>query len=120
MDIVLGLDGDVLLKNGKASLIQTTEELVAQRLRNRLSINRGEWPFNVNAGLPWVQDGDTQQLLYKTSEDFFISVIKEVILQDALISKVSNYTTNWDKLNGIYSADINVELVNGVELSLTV
>ena len=54
-DILLGADGDIDLTGARLTLVSGPEEL-AQRIRLRLGLNRGEDPFDVSQGIPWLPD----------------------------------------------------------------
>lgn len=61
-ELLLDDAGDLSLVDGKLSLIDGSEAL-AQRLRCRLQLFRGEWFLDDSWGLPWFQS-----ILRKTSD----------------------------------------------------
>ena len=50
-DLLLGANNDLVIYNGQLSLIQTQEELIRQRLLNRLRTFTGTLFTNINYGI---------------------------------------------------------------------
>lgn len=55
MDLKLNEDGDLDITDGKASTV-TGVDLIRQRHRIRLSLFRGEWPFDRSKGIPYYEE----------------------------------------------------------------
>jgi hypothetical protein len=111
-DIALGLDNDLLLQNGKISLIETLDALVRQRLLNKLRAFTGTLFTNINYGIKanLVFNKGTQSLL---DQD-----IKTLISNTDGVVKLISYSSvvNEQRLNTI---NFTYEITNGEQIDVS-
>jgi len=86
--IKLNDDNDLDITNNEMSLVDETEE-IAQMLRTRLKLYRGEWFLNTGEGVPWLQE-----ILGKTNTKNGIeSIIKDQILQTPGVKSLEEFSS---------------------------
>ena len=118
MDILLTKDNDLDLIDNRIKLTSSSSDLIRQRLRNRLSLNKGEWKFNLLLGLPWVTSGDSEQILGKVESEFIDSKIKAEILKEDGVVKINSYVAQLNAKERIYSISCFVELIDNTTVEL--
>ena len=98
VDYLLNDSGDVTLINGVVQFTDTTEQSSRQQVLISLSTYRGEWDFNILAGIPWLEnDNNNIKLLGKTDKRLIDSYIKEDILNRENITEITSYESVLDK-----------------------
>jgi hypothetical protein len=100
-DIFLNTDtNDIDLVNSVMRLTANTEELTRQRVQIWLGIFKGEWLFNIVAGIPYLaNDNNPEQLLgVASNKDSFDRAIREGIITRAGIIDLTSYTSTLDNL----------------------
>ena len=118
MDILLNDDGDLDLTNNRIKFTETSSSLIRQRMRISLHMNKGEWQFNINKGLPWITHGNNPQILSKSSEGFADAVIRAAILETEGVRSISKFNRNFDKQLRTYSLSIEVQLDDATTVEL--
>lgn len=124
MDIRLNNDrtsldfGDVVFINGpltKEGITSTPAEVVAQRLRVRLSTYLGEWFLDVGYGVPYYQ----QILAKKTTKVAVDRIFQQQILSERGVRELVSFSSTFE--NRQYNMSFKVRVMNGsVTESITV
>ena len=92
VDYLLNDSGDMTLINGVVQFTDTTEQSSRQQVLISLSTYRGEWDFNILAGIPWLEnDNNNIKLLGKVDKRLIDSYIKEDILNRENITEITSY-----------------------------
>jgi hypothetical protein len=98
VDYLLNDSGDMTLINGVVQFTDTIEASSRQQVLISLSTYRGEWDFNILAGIPWVEnENNTIKLLGKVDKRLIDSYIKEDILNRENITEITSYASVLDK-----------------------
>ena len=99
VDIYLNpITNDIDLSGNTIRLTETNEENSRQRVLIVLNVNKGEWQFNINFGIPWLKNEfNPIQLLGKTSKSIIDSAIKKAILTREGILSLENYTSSLEQ-----------------------
>ena len=124
MDIRLNNDrtsldfGDAVFINGPlspAGITQESAEVVAQRLRVRLSTYLGEWFLDVGYGVPYYQ----QILAKKTTKVAVDRIFQQQILSERGVRELVSFSSTFE--NRQYNMSFKVRVMNGsVTESITV
>jgi hypothetical protein len=116
-DIALGSDNDLLIQNGRLSLIDTLDVLVKQRLLNKLRAFTGTLFTNINYGIK------ASLLFEKGTQSLLDQDIKTLISNTDGVVKLISYSSevNEQRLNTInFSYEITTgELIEVSGLSVT-
>ena len=116
MDILLNNDfsslsfGDAVFINGpltKEGLTTTPAEVVAQRLRIRLSTYLGEWFLNTEYGVPYWQ----RILGKKTTKTAVDRIFQEQILQERGVREIVSFSSTFK--NRQYEMSFRVRALDG-------
>ena len=98
VDYLLNNSGDVTLINGVVQFTDNIGQSSRQQVLISLSTYRGEWDFNILAGIPWLEnDNNNIKLLGKTDKRLIDSYIKEDILNRENITEITSYESVLDK-----------------------
>jgi len=98
VDYLLNNNGDVTLINGVVQFTDNIGQSSRQQVLISLSTYRGEWDFNILAGIPWLEnDNNNIKLLGKTDKRLIDSYIKEDILNRENITEITSYESVLDK-----------------------
>jgi hypothetical protein len=98
VDYLLNDSGDVTLINGVVQFTDNIGQSSRQQVLISLSTYRGEWDFNILAGIPWLEnDNNNIKLLGKTDKRLIDSYIKEDILNRENITEITSYESVLDK-----------------------
>lgn len=98
VDYLLAEDGDLDLTNGSMSLTKTIEQSSKQQAIISLNTYRGEWDFNILAGIPWlINENNTTQVLGKSTKTLIDTVVQEDILNRENITEIISYESILDK-----------------------
>lgn len=100
VDIYLDpVTNDLDLTGNTLRLTKTVQENTRQRVLITLNTNKGEWPFNISFGIPWLKnENNNTQLLGKTSKNIIDSAIKKAILTRQGIVSIEQYSSTLDKV----------------------
>lgn len=111
--VYLDENGDVEFDvNGNLKLINGVEEIL-QRNKIALSINEGEWIFNINLGIPWVK------FMQDKNRDFedYERELKLELDKDKDIDQIDDVTSSYDREKRLLKLKFSGTLVNGVRFS---
>lgn len=109
--------GDYVFGRGPGAFI-TGAPAVAQLVRSRLTLHRGEWFLDDTAGVSWIEQADGAQSILgaRPSPAFIEAEIKRVILQTEGVTSIVTFQIDIDKNTrraGIYASvtteDGNIE-----------
>lgn len=90
--------GDIKVINGVVQFTDTIEQSSRQQVLISLSTYRGEWDFNIDAGIPWIEnDNNSLSILGKTTKQLVDQYIKEDILNRENILEIVTYESTLDK-----------------------
>ena len=102
--------GDIILN--KHIKLTTPRETITQRLKNKISLNYGEWFLHNQEGINWFGNGDMQgNIGRKLSELILDSQIQEYIKNDKDVSEILEYKTNFLE-SGNYDINISISTKN--------
>ena len=108
-DILLKKDGDFDLAEGKLSLIDTQQDLTAQRLLIKLRTYLGEWYLDLSEGIPYFQ-----RIFRKSGNDKAVAdtIFKSEINNDEGVISLNSFSSTLSN-SGVYSLTFNVTTVTG-------
>lgn len=109
IDFKLGEDGDVIISNGKFTLLDTIQEAVRQRLQIVLNTFQGEWFLNTTFGIPYRQR-ILGKGLTKTEID---AIFLNKITQDPDVIKVLSFFSTYNSIKRGYDLTFEVLTVEG-------
>ena len=93
--------GDLDLTNNQLRLTQNVQECVRQKVAITLRGFRGEWKFNLNAYVPWIEnENNPTAILGKEGRALFDTTIQSAILGVEGIQEILSYNSDWNKLTG--------------------
>lgn len=98
MDIYINpVTGDIDLQNHTMRFTKNNAELTAQRIRTSLLTYRGEWFFNINEGIPYLENPNNPiQLIGKANKEDFDPYVKQVILSKPFVQRINTYSSNYN------------------------
>ena len=111
-DLLLGANNDLVIYNGQLSLIQTQEELIRQRLLNRLRTFTGTLFTNINYGI------DVNLIGSKTDKSFLDQDIKDIIESTPGIIDLVEFVSEVD-LDRVYSLRFKYTIETGEIIGIT-
>jgi len=124
VDIFLDpLTNDIQLFNGSMRVTQNIEESSRQQVLITLSAFKGEWLYDINFGIPYIEnDNNSVKTLGVLNKSFLDSVIQNEVLARENIIKIITYTSTLDKTTGVLSVTLRAETNTGdvVSISTTV
>lgn len=89
---------DIDLTNNVMRLTTSVEELTRQRVQIWLGIFKGEWFYNILAGIPYLaNDNNPEQLLGVTDKNVFDLAIRTGITTRAGILDLTSYNSVLDR-----------------------
>lgn len=89
--------GDLGFYNNSIRLTQSNAELTRQRIETTLKTYRGEWVFDINEGIPYLENANNQiQLIGKGAIEDFDSYIKQAILNKPFVDSIEEYSSSLD------------------------
>ncbi len=107
--VLLNEDGDIEFdNNGMLKLIDGTDEIL-QRNKIALSINQGEWIFNTNLGIPWVE---FMRDKFKDERDYEREIEIELD-RDEDIEEIEDISSEFDRARRVLKIEFSGKLVNG-------
>lgn len=113
--------GDLDLTDNTLRLVTRKEDAVRQKILITLQVNRGEWVFNVDYGVPYLSNEyNPVQLLGKTSKQSVDAAIKEAILTREGVVAITSYNSTLDQVTGKMVVQFNVEGEGGEITPVTV
>jgi len=105
-------NGDIEFNElGELKMVDNIKE-IGQRNEIGLSINQGEWIFDMLLGLPWIEmlsDKDTSQQDIK-------NLVKEELLKDDDIAEVTEIEADFTGEDRTLYIKFNAKLIDGEEL----
>lgn len=111
--------GDLDLTGDTISLITEKSVLARQKLFITLSTYRGEWPFNVLFGTPYLaNDNNDIQLLGKSQKGFVDVTLKSVILGVDLVTSLVEFSSTLDARTRVYTLNFKVAVEGGEIVSV--
>lgn len=100
---------DIIITAGNLQLQQGID-FVAQRLFQRLDIRKGEWFLDASFGVPY-----NEQILVRNPNLSAISaVLRERILSTPEVTRVENFSLDFDNTTGLLSLDFEAKTPFGV------
>jgi hypothetical protein len=113
-DLLLDEFNDISLIDGKASLIEDGNKLLAQKVELRMKTYYGEWYRNYTLGVPYFES-----ILKKGVELSFVDAIfKDVIKSTSGVNRVVSYKSSLSA-GGEYLASFTFTANDGDLISLT-
>ena len=98
VDYLLDESGDIALVNGSIKLTETIEQSSKQQVLISLNTFKGEWDFNILAGIPWlINENNPIQVLGKSTKILIDAVIQQDILDRENIEELLSYESELDK-----------------------
>jgi len=106
--------GDISLSNNSMQLTSTIEQSSRQQVLISLSTYRGEWAFNVEAGVPYLaNDYNNIQLLGKSSKRLMDAALQEDILGRENITRLISFDSVLDLATQDLSVSFEAETNSG-------
>lgn len=109
MDLLLDpVTHDIVYINGKTLVTQSKADVVAQRLKIKLSTFLGEWFLDLDVGIPYFQ-----QILNKIRNKSTVDTIfQKAIMEDPDVIEMISYTSDLDGRTRTFSLDFAVRVEN--------
>ena len=101
------------LVNKNLTFTTKTDVYVAQKVRTKLKMFRGEWYLNINEGIPYREEVFIKNPNLGLIEDIFKITILSIPEISELLSFTLIYDVNFRKL----TINFNAKLINGENLS---
>jgi hypothetical protein len=112
--------GDLDLTNNQMRLTANIEECVRQKVEITLKAYRGEWAYNIEFGVPYLEnDNNPIQLLGKTSKVFFDTTIRAAIESVEGIVQILTYNSVITQPQGLISITFQATTESGEVLTPT-
>lgn len=120
VDIFLDpLTNDIQLVNGSMRVTQSIEESSRQQVLITLSAFKGEWLYDINFGIPYLEnDNNSVKTLGVLNKSFLDSIIQNEVLARENINKIINYESTLDKTSGVLSVTLKAETNAGDVVSI--
>lgn len=119
----LDADHDMTFGNG-ADDFAADQEAVAQNVRTRLYLIKGEWFLDTGAGVPYVATtGNTKGAFINDKPrdaHYADSIIKKTILETEGVASLDNYSSSYDAATRRYVASCTVTTIFGTTESIKV
>ena len=94
VDFLLNENNDVAIANGTVQFTGTIEQSSRQQTLISLNTYRGEWEFNITAGIPYVKNENNKiSILGKTTKVLVDSYIRQDILSRENITQILEYNS---------------------------
>jgi hypothetical protein len=120
VDYLLAEDGDLDLTNGSMSLTKTIEQSSKQQAIISLNTYRGEWDFNILAGIPWlINENNTTQVLGKSTKALIDTVVQEDILNRENITEIISYESILNKSTRVLTISFEALTNQGSVISVS-
>lgn len=114
------LTHDISLVDNRMMLVDTEEEATRQRLVITLKTFRGEWDFNIEAGVPYLKnENNAVQLLGKSNKDLLDLEIKQAILNTEGVVSLNTFDSVFDKAQRTVEIDFTASTDSGEIISVT-
>ena len=112
--------GDIYLTNNQMRLTANIEECVRQKVAITLRTFKGEWVFNIDQGVPYLENENNKiQLLGKTSKSFFDTTVKTAIEGVEGIVQILSYSSAVTQPEGLISISFKATTESGEILAPT-
>ena len=105
---------DVHFVDGNLQLVSGAHA-VAQHIKQRLKMHKGEWDFDREAGVPWLDDLLGRQYDSALAED----VVKTCIIETHGVREITQFSINFDTFTrGVFPRGIQVKTVYDEEVTI--
>ncbi len=119
VDIYLNSDGDIDLQNSTMRLTENIEESSRQQVLITLRTFKGEWPFNINYGIPYLQnETNSTQLLGAANQQLIDANIREGILSAENVTDIRSYSSTFNREEARFSTTFTAITNTGQVISL--
>lgn len=121
MDIKLTTSGDIDLgDNYTITLCDTEEQLVRQRIMITFGVNRSEWDYDLDYGVPWLEtELNKISILGKVPKAVFDGYLKQAVLTREGVASISNYQSTPDPKTRVITTTIDVVSASGEIITIT-
>ena len=114
----LDKNNDLIIEQGSLKLVEDGAEVV-QHIRTRLQFYRGEWPLNINSGVPYFQEIFTKPINLASIESTFKSIILNTPGVVLLVTFSLEYIGNSErKLYVNFSAETSFGFIDNAEVTI--
>lgn len=119
VDYLLDDNGDIALVNGSIVLTDTIEQSSKQQTLISLNTFKGEWAFNILAGIPWIKnENNNVSVLGKGTKELLDSLVQQDILDRENIVRILFYESILDKPNRKLSLSFTAETEEGSTITI--
>jgi len=119
VDYLLGDDGDIVIVNGSPQYTDTIEQSSKQQTLISLSTYKGEWDFNILAGIPWIKnENNNVSVLGKGTKQLLDSLVQQDILDRENIVRIVEYESILDTPTRKLSLSFIAETKDGSTITL--
>lgn len=119
VDYLLDDSGDIALVNGSIVLTDTIEQSSKQQTLISLNTFKGEWAFNILAGIPWIKnENNNVSVLGKGTKELLDSLVQQDILDRENIVRILSYESILDKPNRKLSLSFTAETEEGSTITI--
>lgn len=99
---------DIYFVNGQLAIVDA-QAYTAQRIRTRLQLFLGEWPFDTSQGVPWLEKVFIKPANLVTIQ----AIIKSTIINTPTVTALTSYSDNFSRLTRNYSVQFIATSDNG-------
>lgn len=118
IDYLLNQDGDIAITNGSIKLTETIEQSSKQQATISLNTYKGEWDFNILAGIPYlINENNPTQVLGKSTKRLIDAVVQKDILDRENITELVVFNSVLDKNTRKLSIDWEARTTQGSTIS---
>lgn len=94
-DLRIDLDNELVLENGDLVLTTSETDNIAQNIRQRLRVLKGEWFLDRTLGLPYFET-----ILEKNPNSVLVATLfKQTILETRGVTKLNTFSMTYDNNN---------------------
>lgn len=114
------LTHDISLVDNRMALVSTEEDATRQRVIITLRAFKGEWDFNINFGIPYLEnENNPTQLLGKAGKDLLDTEIRQAVLNTEGVVSLNSFTSVYNKAQRTVDIDFTAKTENGELISVT-
>ncbi|WP_408956240.1 hypothetical protein [Natroniella sp. ANB-PHB2] len=106
--------GDLVVADNDLELVDGPTEL-QQRIKLALSINRGEWFLDLNAGVPYIE-----LMRQKGTQEQLKREVAKVIASFDEVEEITQLNMNYDGANRSLVVNFSAKLENGDEIEIEI
>ena len=115
LDILLDSTGDLDFADDTFRITPTLESLTRQQIQVTLNTFKGEWVFDIFAGIPYLENENNPiQLLSKEGTKVAVDIaIRSAIIEKTNVQAITNYQSTLNRATRAMEVSFVADTVNG-------